>query len=38
MSDEKPAREPIHEDARIDALEARLQAAQSVKNNATGQR
>ena len=27
MSDEKPAREPIHEDARIDALEARLQAA-----------
>jgi ATP synthase protein I len=27
MSDEKPAREPIHEDARIDALEARLAAA-----------
>lgn len=27
MSDEKPAREPIHEDARIDALEARLRAA-----------
>jgi ATP synthase protein I len=27
MSDEKPAREPIHEDARIDALEARLKAA-----------
>lgn len=27
MSDEKPAREPIAEDARIDALEARLQAA-----------
>lgn len=27
MSDEKPAREPIHEDARIDALEARLSAA-----------
>ena len=27
MSDEKPAREPIDEDARIDALEARLKAA-----------
>jgi ATP synthase protein I len=27
MSDEKPAREPIVEDARIDALEARLMAA-----------
>lgn len=27
MSDEKPAREPIAEDARIDALEARLEAA-----------
>lgn len=27
MSDEKPAREPIGEDARIDALEARLRAA-----------
>jgi ATP synthase protein I len=27
MSDEKPAREPIVEDARIDALEARLKAA-----------
>jgi len=27
MSDEKPAREPNLEDARIDALEARLQAA-----------
>jgi ATP synthase protein I len=27
MSDEKPAREPILEDARIDALEARLKAA-----------
>jgi ATP synthase protein I len=27
MSDERPAREPIGEDARIDALEARLQAA-----------
>jgi len=29
MSDEKPAREPIEEDARIDALEARLKAARS---------
>jgi len=28
MSDEKPAREPIEEDARIDALEERLKAAQ----------
>ncbi|AWW75040.1 ATP-binding protein [Erythrobacter sp. KY5] len=27
MSDEKPAQEPIAEDARIDALEARLKAA-----------
>ncbi|QFT78163.1 AtpZ/AtpI family protein [Erythrobacter sp. THAF29] len=27
MSDEKPAREPIAEDARIDALEKRLKAA-----------
>ncbi len=27
MSDEKPAREPLQEDARIDALEARLRAA-----------
>ena len=27
MSDEKPARDPIAEDARIDALEARLEAA-----------
>jgi ATP synthase protein I len=27
MSDEKPAREPTQEDARIDALEARLRAA-----------
>jgi len=27
MSDEKPARDPIQEDARIDALEARLKAA-----------
>lgn len=29
MSDDEPAREPIAEDARIDALEERLQAAQS---------
>ncbi|MFC3097571.1 AtpZ/AtpI family protein [Alteraurantiacibacter palmitatis] len=29
MSNEKPAREPIEEDARIDAIEARLKAAQS---------
>ena len=29
MSDEKPAREPIEEDARIDALEERLKAARS---------
>lgn len=28
MSDEQPAREPIGEDARIDALEKRLHAAQ----------
>ena len=27
MNDDQPAREPIGEDARIDALEARLQAA-----------
>jgi ATP synthase protein I len=27
MSDEKPARDPVQEDARIDALEARLKAA-----------
>jgi ATP synthase protein I len=27
MSDERPAREPLGEDARIDALEARLKAA-----------
>ena len=27
MSDERPAREPIGEDARVDALEKRLQAA-----------
>ncbi len=29
MSDDEPAREPIAEDARIDALEERLKAAQS---------
>jgi ATP synthase protein I len=28
MSDDEPAREPIEEDARIDALETRLSAAQ----------
>ena len=28
MSDDKPAREPLEEDARIDALEKRLAAAQ----------
>ncbi|MEB3414693.1 AtpZ/AtpI family protein [Alteriqipengyuania sp. WL0013] len=28
MSDDKPAREPVGEDARIDALEERLKAAQ----------
>ena len=27
MSDETPGREPVEEDARIDALEARLKAA-----------
>ena len=32
MSDEKPAREPIVEDARIDALEARLKAAREREN------
>jgi ATP synthase protein I len=32
MSDEKPAREPIAEDARIDALEARLKAAKEREN------
>lgn len=29
MSDDKPARKPVGEDARIDALEERLKAAQS---------
>ena len=33
MSDEKPAREPIAEDARIDALEARLKAAREREEN-----
>ena len=32
MSDEKPAREPIAEDARIDALETRLKAAREREN------
>ena len=32
MSDEKPAREPIGEDARVDALEARLKAAREREN------
>ncbi|WP_128892868.1 AtpZ/AtpI family protein [Erythrobacter sp. HKB08] len=32
MSDEKPAREPIAEDARIDALEERLRAAREREN------
>ncbi len=33
MSDEKPAGEPIAEDARIDALEARLKAAREREDN-----
>jgi len=32
MSDEKPAEEPIAEDARIDALEQRLKAANELEN------
>ena len=39
MNDEKPAREPIGEDARIDALEARLAAArerESERNKPVG--
>ena len=32
MSDDKPAREAIEEDARIDALEQRLNAAQQREN------
>ena len=35
MSDEKPAREPIAEDARIDALEARLKAAREREEERT---
>ncbi len=35
MSDEKPAREPIAEDARIDALEARLKAANEREQKRT---
>ncbi|MBV7260154.1 AtpZ/AtpI family protein [Erythrobacter crassostreae] len=35
MSDEKPAREPIAEDARIDALEARLKAANEREEERT---
>jgi ATP synthase protein I len=36
MSDEKPAREPIVEDARIDALEERLKAAREREEERTG--
>ena len=32
MSDDEPAREPVEEDARIDALEKRLAAAQQREN------
>lgn len=35
MSDEKPAREPIAEDARIDALEERLKAAREREDERT---
>ncbi len=35
MSDEKPAREPIAEDARIDALEERLKAAREREEERT---
>ena len=35
MSDEKPAREPIGEDARIDALEERLKAAREREEERT---
>ena len=35
MSDEKPAREPIGEDARIDALEERLKAAREREEQRT---
>jgi ATP synthase protein I len=36
MSDETPAREPIGEDARIDALEERLKAAREREDERTG--
>ena len=36
MSDETPAREPIDEDARIDALEQRLNAAREREEKRTG--
>ena len=36
MSEEKPAEEPILEDARIDALEARLKAAKEREEERTG--
>ena len=35
MSDDKPEREPIAEDARIDALEKRLKAAQEREEDRT---
>jgi len=35
MSEDKPAQEPIVEDARIDALEARLKAAQEREEERT---
>ena len=35
MSDETPAREPIEEDARIDALEERLRAAREREDQRT---
>lgn len=35
MSEEKPVQEPIVEDARIDALEARLKAAQEREEDRT---
>ena len=35
MSEEKPAREPIAEDARIDALEKRLKAAREREEDRT---
>lgn len=36
MSEDKPAQEPIVEDARIDALEARLKAAKEREEERTG--